>query len=102
MVNEDFGFIYDLLFPNSQIFWFGDLNYRINMSDGEIRKLVDLKKWNELMKFDQVRNMKLGVSNMIYSKFYLGLSLELPKWFQVLIPNLDSNVNLHIIVFHDP
>jgi len=38
----------------------------------------------------------------IYSNFYLDVSLELPKWFQVLIPNLDSNVNLHIIVFHDP
>ncbi|RHN63128.1 putative inositol-polyphosphate 5-phosphatase [Medicago truncatula] len=41
---------------HDKIFWFGDLNYRINMSDGEIRKLVDLKKWNELMKFDQLSN----------------------------------------------
>ncbi|XP_054809801.1 type I inositol polyphosphate 5-phosphatase 2-like [Prosopis cineraria] len=39
---------------NSQIFWFGDLNYRINMWDEEVRKLVALKKWDELMKNDQL------------------------------------------------
>jgi hypothetical protein len=48
-----------LLFANSQIFWFGDLNYRINMSDGEVRKLVDLKKWDKLMSHDQVGIIKL-------------------------------------------
>ena len=43
------------LFPaNSQIFWFGDLNYRINMLDVEVRKLVALNKWDELMNNDQV------------------------------------------------
>ena len=45
-----------MLFPaNSQIFWFGDLNYRINMLDAEVRKLVALKKWDELKNYDQVR-----------------------------------------------
>lgn len=55
---EDLGFIDRLLSDDSQIFWFGDLNYRINMSDGEVRKLVALKKWDELMNYDQVRTMK--------------------------------------------
>ncbi|WJX94893.1 hypothetical protein P8452_76268 [Trifolium repens] len=41
---------------HDQIFWFGDLNYRINMSDGEVRKLVDLKKWDKLMNYDQLSN----------------------------------------------
>ncbi|RDX72692.1 Type I inositol polyphosphate 5-phosphatase 2, partial [Mucuna pruriens] len=41
---------------HDQIFWFGDLNYRINMMDGEIRKLVALNKWNELMNYDQLSN----------------------------------------------
>ncbi|KAJ1428932.1 Inositol polyphosphate-related phosphatase [Sesbania bispinosa] len=41
---------------HDQIFWFGDLNYRINMSDVEVRKLVALKKWNELMNYDQLSN----------------------------------------------
>lgn len=39
---------------NSQIFWFGDLNYRLNMSDVDIRKLVAQKRWNELINYDQV------------------------------------------------
>ncbi|KAF7828532.1 type I inositol polyphosphate 5-phosphatase 2-like [Senna tora] len=39
---------------HDQIFWFGDLNYRISMSDVEVRKLVALKKWDELMNNDQL------------------------------------------------
>lgn len=39
---------------DSQIFWFGDLNYRINMLDTEVRKLAAQKQWDELRNFDQV------------------------------------------------
>ncbi|OIW10873.1 hypothetical protein TanjilG_27819 [Lupinus angustifolius] len=39
---------------HDQIFWFGDLNYRVNMLDVEVRKLVSLKKWGELMNNDQL------------------------------------------------
>ncbi|CAJ2645955.1 type I inositol 145-trisphosphate 5-phosphatase 2-like protein [Trifolium pratense] len=41
---------------HDQIFWFGDLNYRISMLDSEVRKLVALKKWDELMNYDQLSN----------------------------------------------
>ncbi|KAL5099090.1 hypothetical protein RYX36_003417 [Vicia faba] len=41
---------------HDQIFWFGDLNYRISMLDSEVRKLVALKKWDELMYYDQLSN----------------------------------------------
>ncbi|TKY55546.1 Type I inositol polyphosphate 5-phosphatase 2 [Spatholobus suberectus] len=41
---------------HDQIFWFGDLNYRVNMMDGKVRKLVSLKKWDELMNYDQLSN----------------------------------------------
>lgn len=39
---------------HDQIFWFGDLNYRINMLDEEARKHVANKKWNELLNNDQL------------------------------------------------
>ncbi|CAN1256917.1 Type I inositol polyphosphate 5-phosphatase 2 [Linum perenne] len=39
---------------HDQIFWFGDLNYRVNKSDAEVRKLVSLKHWDELTNSDQV------------------------------------------------
>ncbi|KAL7149939.1 hypothetical protein ABFS83_05G075300 [Erythranthe nasuta] len=39
---------------HDQIFWFGDLNYRINMLDEEVRKLVDKKQWAELLNGDQL------------------------------------------------
>ncbi|XP_027910915.1 type I inositol polyphosphate 5-phosphatase 2-like isoform X2 [Vigna unguiculata] len=46
---------------HDQIFWFGDLNYRINMLDAEVRKLVALKKWNELMNYDQLsKELRIG------------------------------------------
>ncbi|KAL4383261.1 hypothetical protein GQ457_15G008610 [Hibiscus cannabinus] len=41
---------------HDQIFWFGDLNYRLNMLDAEVRKLVALKHWNELITKDQLHN----------------------------------------------
>ncbi|KAL5862550.1 hypothetical protein ACOSQ3_000064 [Xanthoceras sorbifolium] len=41
---------------HDQIFWFGDLNYRLNMLDAEVRKLVALKRWDELVSSDQLIN----------------------------------------------
>ncbi|XP_057773493.1 LOW QUALITY PROTEIN: type I inositol polyphosphate 5-phosphatase 2 [Salvia miltiorrhiza] len=39
---------------HDKIFWFGDLNYRINMSDSEVRKLVEKKQWAVLLNHDQL------------------------------------------------
>ncbi|XP_076881437.1 type I inositol polyphosphate 5-phosphatase 2-like [Bidens hawaiensis] len=39
---------------HDQIFWFGDLNYRINKPDEEVRKLVAMKQWDELLYNDQL------------------------------------------------
>ncbi|GMH22606.1 hypothetical protein Nepgr_024449 [Nepenthes gracilis] len=39
---------------HDQIFWFGDLNYRLNMLDSEIRKLVVSKQWDKLINSDQL------------------------------------------------
>ncbi|XP_077237141.1 type I inositol polyphosphate 5-phosphatase 2-like isoform X2 [Tasmannia lanceolata] len=39
---------------HDQIFWFGDLNYRLNMLDTDIRKLVGGKQWDELINSDQL------------------------------------------------
>ncbi|EPS63921.1 inositol-1,4,5-triphosphate-5-phosphatase, partial [Genlisea aurea] len=41
---------------HDQIFWFGDLNYRINMPDAEIRKLVHERQWDKLLDSDQLLN----------------------------------------------
>ncbi|CAH2078709.1 unnamed protein product [Thlaspi arvense] len=46
---------------HDQIFWFGDLNYRLNMSDSEVRKLVAQKRWDELKNSDQlIRELRRG------------------------------------------
>ncbi|KAK8983787.1 hypothetical protein V6N11_009572 [Hibiscus sabdariffa] len=45
---------------HDQIFWFGDLNYRLNMSDAKVRKLVALKRWDELLNNDQLHNELRG------------------------------------------
>lgn len=39
---------------HDQIFWFGDLNYRLNMLDADVRKLVARKQWDELINSDQL------------------------------------------------
>ncbi|PWZ15187.1 Type I inositol polyphosphate 5-phosphatase 2 [Zea mays] len=41
-------------FWSSRIFWFGDLNYRIDLPDSEVRYLVGMKKWDDLLKSDQL------------------------------------------------
>lgn len=40
---------------HDQVFWFGDLNYRLNGSATDVRKLVALQKWDELLNNDQLR-----------------------------------------------
>lgn len=39
---------------HDQIFWFGDLNYRLNLPDTEVRKLVAERQWDELLISDQL------------------------------------------------
>ncbi|XP_049936662.1 type I inositol polyphosphate 5-phosphatase 2 isoform X2 [Nymphaea colorata] len=39
---------------HDQIFWFGDLNYRLNMDDMEVRSLVAKGRWDELIDRDQL------------------------------------------------
>ncbi|KAM7254002.1 hypothetical protein ACFE04_031684 [Oxalis oulophora] len=39
---------------HDRIFWFGDLNYRLNMMDADVRKLVAQKQWDELLNHDQL------------------------------------------------
>ncbi|KAL8150566.1 hypothetical protein V2J09_020374 [Rumex salicifolius] len=46
---------------HDHIFWFGDLNYRLNMSDSETRKLVGSKKWDILINSDQlIKELHIG------------------------------------------
>ncbi|KAL6639802.1 hypothetical protein ACP70R_022624 [Stipagrostis hirtigluma subsp. patula] len=39
---------------HDRIFWFGDLNYRIDLPDAQIRQLVAAERWDDLLKYDQV------------------------------------------------
>ncbi|GAA0174949.1 phosphatase [Lithospermum erythrorhizon] len=49
------GTVQPLTIPShDQVFWFGDLNYRINMADEEVRKLVANENWDELLNYDQL------------------------------------------------
>ncbi|CAA2976306.1 type I inositol polyphosphate 5-phosphatase 2-like isoform X1 [Olea europaea subsp. europaea] len=46
---------------HDQVFWFGDLNYRINMLDAKVRKLVAKKDWTELFNYDQlIKELRSG------------------------------------------
>lgn len=39
----------------SRIFWFGDLNYRIDLPDAEVRQKIVEQDWPHLLTGDQVR-----------------------------------------------
>ncbi|KVI09110.1 Endonuclease/exonuclease/phosphatase [Cynara cardunculus var. scolymus] len=40
---------------NHQIFWFGDLNYRLYLQDDIARELIKKQDWRALQEFDQLR-----------------------------------------------
>lgn len=40
---------------HDRIIWFGDLNYRIALSDSEVRSMVEKEDWKALLKSDQLR-----------------------------------------------
>ncbi|KAL8154315.1 hypothetical protein V2J09_012075 [Rumex salicifolius] len=40
---------------NSRIFWFGDLNYRLNLEDSLARELIRWRNYAELQRFDQLK-----------------------------------------------
>ncbi|KAJ3692573.1 hypothetical protein LUZ60_011668 [Juncus effusus] len=51
-----------LLIPShDRIFWFGDLNYRLEMPDSQVRYFVALNQWDLLLNSDQLRKeLKTG------------------------------------------
>ncbi|OXG45099.1 inositol-polyphosphate 5-phosphatase [Cryptococcus neoformans Th84] len=38
------------------LFWMGDLNFRVDLPDGEVRKLVENKDWTGMLVRDQLKN----------------------------------------------
>ncbi|KAH9331014.1 hypothetical protein KI387_003122, partial [Taxus chinensis] len=42
------------ILEHDRVIWFGDLNYRLNMSDEKTRELVAKQEWEELGNFDQL------------------------------------------------
>ncbi|WVW81619.1 hypothetical protein I302_103614 [Kwoniella bestiolae CBS 10118] len=37
------------------LFWLGDLNYRVDLPDNDVKKLVEEKKWEDMLAKDQLR-----------------------------------------------
>ncbi|XP_078179294.1 myo-inositol polyphosphate 5-phosphatase 2 isoform X2 [Carex rostrata] len=44
-----------LIPSHDRIFWFGDLNYRLEMPDSLVRDHISTRKWDQLLEFDQLR-----------------------------------------------
>lgn len=43
------------ILEHDRVIWFGDLNYRLNLSNAKTRELVAKEEWEELMHSDQLR-----------------------------------------------
>ncbi|XP_062199137.1 type I inositol polyphosphate 5-phosphatase 2-like isoform X2 [Phragmites australis] len=50
---------------HDRIFWFGDLNYRIDLPDNEVRRLVAMKRWDDLLKSDQLTKELISGSTFV-------------------------------------
>lgn len=69
---------------NSQVFWFGDLNYRLNMADSEVRKLVAQKRWDELKNSDQVRFLIMFSFDSTLLSLFSSIRLLLTQIFNLI------------------
>ena len=77
-----------ILFLFSRIIWLGDLNYRIALSYGSVKALVEMHNWKQLLEKDQVsyyhatynRVMdlvtKMSLVGFLRLKFLLQLRIE--------------------------
>eukprot|EP00249_Psilotum_nudum_P014625 c24923_g1_i1 orf=562-2301(-) len=45
----------ETIFAHDRIIWFGDLNYRLNLADNDVRMLVAREEWEILLQKDQLR-----------------------------------------------
>ncbi|CAM0144593.1 unnamed protein product [Urochloa decumbens] len=50
---------------HDRIFWFGDLNYRIDLPDAEVRHMVAMKRWDVLLKSDQLTKELISGSTFV-------------------------------------
>lgn len=61
--------IYLFLFVFSQVFWIGDLNYRINGLDiDKVKTMIDKMKYPDLLCYDQVRVQSVSGQSSIRVK----------------------------------
>lgn len=81
---------------NSQIFWFGDLNYRLNMVDEEVRKLVAQKRWDELLNSDQVRLLAADLAISVCSKNKITACIESKYGYHldIIVIRFDPKCNI--------
>jgi hypothetical protein len=76
---------------HDQIFWFGDLNHRINLSDEAVRKLVAEKQWDQLLMHDKL--IKELQSGHIFNGWKEGLIKFAPTYkYQI---NSDNYVGVN-------
>ncbi|KAK4781815.1 hypothetical protein SAY86_015917 [Trapa natans] len=43
------------ILDHDRVIWLGDLNYRIHLPDATIRSLVERRRWNVLLEYDQLK-----------------------------------------------
>jgi hypothetical protein len=56
------------IFDNDILFWFGDLNYRLNNNGDQIKELISQGKIKDLLEYDQLINEKN--KNQVFTDFY--------------------------------
>ena len=54
-----FFFIFLFFYSFSVVFWFGDLNYRIDLPNETVRYLIEVNDYHNLVEHDQVRGIKI-------------------------------------------
>ncbi|KAJ1553151.1 hypothetical protein HK096_009027, partial [Nowakowskiella sp. JEL0078] len=76
------------ILDHEKVFFFGDLNYRIELPRDTVLSLIKRKEWEGLMKHDQLLNQKRTNKNFALKELHEG-NLEFPPTFKFDVGSAD-------------
>ncbi|KRZ40664.1 Synaptojanin-1 [Trichinella pseudospiralis] len=88
------------LFSHDFIFWFGDFNYRIDMTGEEVKQMVDLRDYDSLREADQLIQQKMV--GCVFIEFEEGLINFAPTYkYDAFSDNYDTSEKARVPAWTD-
>jgi len=88
------------IFDHQHVIWFGDLNYRVDLSREDLMGNIEKKEWNQLYQADQLQR-EIGLKH-VFENFKEGFPGFLPSYkFDSGTDNYDSSRKMRLPAYCD-